>query len=251
MKKLFSYVDYEKISDDLYYLGGDSRLILRMNVSLGKQSKDKTTRHHFYNEYEYDSKYNDVGRLVSIRRSYDYYMTLESLEERMSGIMIRPQDMILLRSRLAEVVQWFSSDVFIMRKNMLMVNKRPKTVRIDGFPEGKSISFDPVVITWEDNSQSMGVRITLSDNIFSDIVVDKIFAFVYIINSINLVQSAQMMLAFLGMPEYGTNRYQIDTSYNNAKYADDTEKEPETVIKERTVQASRKKSYFDSIGGQK
>lgn len=241
MARLFSYIDYDRISDDLYFLGGGERLILRMNVSLARRKdKDDASRRHFYNEYSYDSKYNDKGQVVSIRRSYDYYITLESLENKMSGVMIRAQDMILLRSRLAEVLTWFSTDVFIIRKGKMMVNKRPNPIIIDGFPEKKSISFEPIVIDWEDGNQSMGVRITLSGSVFSDITIDKFYGFVYIINSINMVQSAQAMLAFMGMPEYGTNRYDIDWQYN------DSEKpEPKEVIKERKFKPKGGTSYFD------
>ena len=49
-QKLFSYTDYDKISDDLYYIGGGARLVLRMNVNLAKKMDDGSRR-HFYNEY--------------------------------------------------------------------------------------------------------------------------------------------------------------------------------------------------------
>lgn len=242
MARLFEYIDYDKISDDLYFLGGGERFILRMNVSLAKKNKDDNSRRHFYNEYSYDSKYSDKGQVVSIRRSYDYYITLESLENRLSGVMIRPQDMILLRSRLAEVLTWFSSDVFVIRKGKIMVNKLPNPIIIDGFPEKKSISFEPVVIDWEDSNQSMGVRITLSGAIYSDISIDKFYGFVYIMNSINMVQSAQSMLAFFGMPEYGTNRYEVDWQYNDMNQAI-----PKEVIKERKFKPKGGTSYFDRV----
>lgn len=244
-KQLFSYIDYDKISDDLYFLGGGARLVLRMNVSLARRSKEGN-RQHYYSEYQYDTdKYLDKGNVVSMRRRFDYYMTLESLEDRnnLSGIMIRPQDMILLRSRLADILPWFSSDIYIVRGGKLMIVNRPNTIIIDGFPEQKSISFDPIVIDWEDGNQSMGVRITLSGGIYSDITIDKFYGFIYTINSINMIQSAQSMLAYIGMPEYGTNRYEVDTGYI-APQQEIVEKNP--IIKERQIRNSKKgKSYFD------
>lgn len=242
MGRLFEYVDYDKISDDIYFLGGSGRFILRMNVSLAKTIKDDKARHHFYKEYSYDSKYSDKGQVVSIRRSYDYYITLESLEDKLSNVMIRAQDIILLRSRLTEVLAWFTGDIFIIRKGNMMINKRPSPITIYGFPDSKSISFEPVVIDWEDSKQSMGIRITLTGSTFSDISIDRFYGFVYVINSINMVQSAQSMLAFLGMPEYGTNRYEVDNIINN-----DEEKEPpKEVIKERKFKP-KGTSYFDRI----
>lgn len=242
MSRLFSYVDYERISDDIYFLGGSGRFILRMNVSLARR-KDKTNdeRRYFYNEYSYDSKYSDKGQVVSIRRSYDYYMTLESLEDRLNGIMIRPQDMILLKSRLSEVMYWFSTDVFVVRKGKLMINIRPSPIVIEGFADNRSIKFEPVVIDWEDGNQSRGVRISLSDTTFSDITIDRMYGLVYIINSINMVQSAQAMLAFMGMPEYGTNRHEIDVGYSR----DDSETvAPQNTVKNREFKP-KGKSYFD------
>lgn len=244
MSRLFSYIDYERISDDIYFLGGPGRFILRMNVSLAKKKdKNSNDRRHFYNEYSYDSKYDDKGQVVSIRRSYDYYMTLESLEDRLNGVMIRPQDMILLRSRLSEVLNWFSNDVFVIRKGKLMVGARPKPVLIEGFADKKSIKFEPIIIDWEDGNQTRGVRISLSDIIFSDITIDRMYGFVYIINSINMVQSAQSMLAFMGMPEYGTNRYEIDVGYNTQN---NEVVAPKSTIKDRDFKA-KGKSYFDMI----
>lgn len=243
MKKLFSYVDYDKISDDIFFLGGGGRFILRMNVSLAKRMEDKT-RKHFYQEYSYDSKYSDKAQVVSMRRSYEYYMSLESLEDKGNGIMIRPQDMILLRSRLAEVLPWFGNGTFVMRKGKLMISKRPETIKIGGFPENRFISFDPVVLDWEDGNQTMGVRISLSDVTFSDITVDKFYGLVYIINSMNMVQSAQSMLAFMSMPEYGTNRYEIDTGYSNNDNNETVA--PNSVIKERKFKP-KGQSYFDKI----
>ena len=242
MAKLFSYTDYDRISDDIYFLGGGGKLILRMHVGLGKKMTDGTRR-HYYHEYSYDSKYNDVGQVVSMRRSYDYYMTLESMDDKLSAVMIRPQDMILLRSRLSDILNWFSGSVFGMKKGRLIINGRPTTIKIDGFPDKKSISFDPVVIDWEDETQSMGIRITLTDSTFSDVTIDKFYGFVYIINSMNMIESAQLMLAYMGMPEYGTNRYEVDTGYTLNKEI----VEPNNVIKERQFKPKGGKSYFDRI----
>lgn len=239
--RVFSYVDYDKISDDLYFLGGSARLILRMNVGLAKK-QNNGDRQHFYHEYAYDSKYNDIGRVLSMRRSYDFYMTLESLEDRMSNIMIRPQDMILLRSRINNVLSWFNDNTFAIKKGKLYIVNKPNPIVIGGFPERKSISFEPVVVEWEDGNQSQGVRITLSGNTFSDISIDRFYGFVYIVNSINMVQSAQSMLAYMGRPDIGTNHIEFDN-----RYGEFTEpEEPKSVVKERTL-PKQQQSYFDKL----
>lgn len=247
MSRLFSYTDYDKMSDDIYYIGGNGRFVLKMNVSFARKKEDGG-RSHFYHEYQYDSRYNDVGQVVSIRRSYDYYLTLESYEDKDSfnSILIRPQDMILLRVKLSGVVNWFNSgEIFAQKKGKLIIINRPAPIVVEGFPEMKSIKFEPIVIEYE-SGQFMGVRITLNNNIYSDINVDKFYGLVYILNSFDMVGSAQMMLAYMGRPEFGTNRIELD---RNVGF--DNEKEPESKIKNRTLPNSRKRSYFDMVNGNK
>lgn len=249
-KHLFEYVDYDRISDDIYFLGGMSRIVLRMNVNLAKKSSDGN-RYHFYNEYSYDSKYKDVGRVLSMRRSYDYYLTLEPLVDKMSGVMIRPQDMYLLRSNLSRVASWFSSDskVFAIKGGKLRVVEHGLSSTTSGFPDGRSITFEPVVMDWE-NQQSQGTRLTLAKGVYSDISIDRFFGFMYIMNSFDMVQSAQAMLAFMGRPDIGTNRSDFDNAYNT--FSKDTEV-PEGIVKERKAppvtpkKVSGGNSFFDKI----
>ena len=54
-QKLFSYTDYDKISDDLYYIGGGARLVLRMNVNLAKKMDDGSISIEIY---ILDNKFN-------------------------------------------------------------------------------------------------------------------------------------------------------------------------------------------------
>lgn len=247
MSRLFSYVDYDKISDDIYYIGGNGRFVLKMNVSLARKREDGG-RSHFYHEYQYDSKYNDTGQVLSIRRSYDYYLTLESYEDKtgMNGILIRPQDMILLRAKLAEVWEWFNSgDIFAQKKDKIIIVKRPPAIIAGGFPEMKSIRFEPIVIDYETGQQALGVRVTLSNNIYSDVNIDKFSGLVYIINSFDMVASAQMMLAYMGRPDPGTNRFELDK--NAAGFKED--EVPESTIKSRTLPNRNKRSFFDMVKG--
>lgn len=244
MGRLFSYVDYDRMSDDIYYIGGNGKLNLKMNVAFAKKMDDGSRR-HFYHEYQYDSKYIDTGQVVSIRRSYEYYLTIDSYEDKdkLNSIMIRPQDMILLRAKLSEVLNWYNSDIFAQKKDKLIIVKRPTPIQIGGFPEMKTITFEPVVIDYE-TGQSLGVRMTLNNNIYSDINLDRFYGFVYIINSFDMVASAQMMLAYMGRPEFGTNRIELDRNFN-----EDESTIPEPKIAERKLPSGNKKSFFDKVDG--
>lgn len=72
-----NYIDYDKLSDDVLYLG--SNLFLRMNVSLSNKG-DQDQRYHFHKEYRYDSKYTSSGKLLSIKRSFSYYLSLDKTD---------------------------------------------------------------------------------------------------------------------------------------------------------------------------
>ena len=76
----------------------------------------------------------------------------------------------------------------------------------------KYLQFDPVVIVWENTGeQTPGVRITLGDpSIFADISADKFFALLYTISSFNMYMSAQLLLNYIGRPNYGFNMMEIE-----------------------------------------
>ena len=59
------YIDYDKISDDLCWLG--NKCIVRMVVKLSNKKND--TRYHFHKEFKYPTSYN--RDLLTIRRSFD------------------------------------------------------------------------------------------------------------------------------------------------------------------------------------
>lgn len=86
---------------------------------------------------------------------------------------------------------------------------------------------------------------TLNGNIYSDINLDRFYGFVYIINSFDMVASAQMMLAYMGRPESGTNRVELDRNY-----IDEDGTIPEPKIAERKLPTNKKKvSFFDRVDG--
>lgn len=247
MKRAFDYIDYEKISDDLMFIGNST--ILRLNVVLAKPDSRDQTRRHFHKEYAYStSKYSDKDVVVTMRRSFEYYLSIDKLDAREYSTMIRIQDIMLVRMKIHEVLNWFTSEVFGMKNNQLYIFKHPEPAVVSGLVENKSIIFEPVVITWDDGSQEQGVRMTLTDsNMYIDIPIGKFYGFAYIIDSINMFESAQLLVNYLGRPELGTNLCEFE---QNA-YLNDTklpQKEVDIVAKERQIQSKeRKKSFFDRM----
>lgn len=213
------YEKYDKIVDTIYTLG--MNCVLRFNVSLSRGYNDK--RYHFYKEFEYGSKYGDGPQtLVTIKRDYDYYLSIENNikpdNTNKCFIRIGATEYYLFKNAIETVISWFIDskykDLFQMKNNELIVVAPAPHFRLNGFPMDKYLSFDPVV---SQKGQSKfdcepGVKIELSDP--NNIVImnlDKLMGLSYILSSFNMIQSAQIMINYLGRPEFGTNRYVMET----------------------------------------
>lgn len=235
-----NYIDYDKLSDDVLYLG--SNLFLRMNVSLSNKG-DQDQRYHFHKEYRYDSKYTSNGKLLSIKRSFNYYLSLDKTDTKMN-IMIRPQDMILFKMNLEQVSKWFSDNTFGTKGREVILRNRKESIVLPGLAQQRYIQFDPVVVVWENTGdQTPGVRVTLGDpSIYADISVDRLFALLYTISNFNMYESAQLLVNYLGRPNFGMNLYEIEDNI----YLREQEGKIENAKNNRTI-PSQKKSFFDSM----
>lgn len=237
MNKPIDYIEYDKISDDLLFLGNNT--ILRFYVKLSKRGEDGT-RYHFHKEYSYNSNYTNIHRVASIKRSFEYYLSIDKIDSSENNIMIRVQDILLFRMKLNEIVSWFNDKTFAIKKDRLIVLEK-KSVEIPGLAFGKYIKFEPIVIDWE-STQYQGIRITLSDeNVFTDISIDKFYGLVYTINEINMYQSAQILLNYLGRPEFGTNLYEFENGGSFETIEPDTK-----AVTGRKIPV-KNKSFFDRM----
>ena len=151
-------------------------------------------------------------KFVSIKRSFNYYLSLDRTDISGGGVMIRPQDMIVLKSKLDEVSKWFSNNIFAVKNRPLIVKVHQEPIIVEGLASQKYLQFDPVAVVWENTGeQTPGVRITLGDpSIFADISVDKLFALVYTLSNFNMYQSAQLLLNYLGRPQPGFNLLEME-----------------------------------------
>ena len=245
VKPLVAYDDYDKIIDDIVYLG--SKLYLRMTVVLSnKYDKDgQFYRESFHKEYRYASKYSK-SKLVTVKRSsFEYYLSLDKTDTKAS-IWIRPQDIIILRMKLSEVSSWFTDDTFAIKNGSLIVYKRKPSILIKKLMFDKYLQFDPVVIIWENTGEQVqGVRITLGDqNEFVDVSMNKFYALLYIIQSINMYESAQLLLNYIGRPENGTNL--VDFEENSMLRSYEQEEKDMIGVDNRTI-GKQKRSFFDKL----
>lgn len=236
MIRPIEYHDYDKISDDILYLG--SKLYLRMNVSLS--SKDNHMRYHFHREFNYDSEYaDDDNGLVSIKRSFNYYLTFDKIDEKKS-IIIRPQDMILLQNKLSKVTEWFDNGTFGVVDEQIAILKKRRPIVVSGLVQNQYLQFEPMIIEYEDPPVKIqGIQITLGDPmIYASVNVDNFFGMVYTLSNFRMFESAQQMINYLGRPDFGTNLAELRSN----PYL--KQKQPTTTRKKKSKAPNKNESFF-------
>lgn len=233
-------LDYDKISDDICYLG--NYIYLRFNVILAKKGKEGQ-RIFFQKDFKYPSKYNDYEKVITMKRSFDYYLSFDKTDDFNASTMITAKDIILLRMKTKEVISWFSSGVFQIKNEDIQIIRKPQPIIIDTLVAGKSIIFEPsIYIDPTTNLQQMGVRLTIGGGIaFVDISVDKFYEIYYHIHSINMYECAVGLLNFIGRSQ--APQYIKEFEGFNSVLIEEQE-EPEIKIKDRQPPTTRK-SFFD------
>ena len=241
-------LQYEKITDDLYILGVNT--VLRFNVSIASKTQDGMKK-LFHSEFEYKAnKYKNLNTICSIRRSFDYFLSIENLRANQNGIkefiMIRIQDILYVREKFELATKWFRDgkyeNLFASSKGKLVMLGRVEPIKVLGLAMNKSLMLEPVIISYDDNNQTTGVRLYLSskDN-YVDMSVDKFMGVVYLLSSINMYESAQLLLNYIQRPELGTNNY-------NMNKAEEILEDGYIETKNNTRKINnRQKSFFEQV----
>ena len=239
MIRPIQYEDYDKISDDILYLG--SKLYVRMNVSLS--TKDGIDRRHFHKEFNYGSQYaSDDEGLISIRRSFNYYLTFDKTDVHKS-IMIRPQDMIILIECLSKVSVWFKNGTFGSVDDEVVILKKRRPIIVSGLVQNAYLQFDPVVVEYEDPPVKIqGVQITLGDPlVYAHINVDNFFGLLYTLINFRMFESAQSMINYIGRPAYGFNMMEMN---NKNPYARTQQTTTGNTKKKKGNAPEKNESFF-------
>lgn len=193
--------DYNKITDTVVQLG---KAALKMNVVLSNLGINKDQS--FHSEVQ-----NSNG--IKINRKFQYFLSIEKSGDDYCGVMIRPQDMLMLQEKLNQIDHEWIRDgkIFKVKENKLIVLKT-EPLYVLGLAADKYLQFDPVIYQFDESSPvSPGIRITLGDpEQFVDIDVDRFYALLYSISTIQMFSVAQNMVNYLGRPEFGTNMYIMD-----------------------------------------
>ena len=193
---MLEYTDYDRISDILIYF--DNGITLEFSVQLSKPDKFKNRR-FFESEFEYGSKYSGRMNDRSIKRAMTFNFALNVKDNFMAGIMLRNQDVEILKTLLSQkVIPWFIGENKIFKivdsKLTIIGNIDPVFYTQSIY---KYIRFDPTVISYEDGTFKEGVRMELSSpDIWTYIDIDKLFGF------LNLLKNTDMYGAAIGLCNY-------------------------------------------------
>ena len=235
---------YEKISDDIMIIA--NRVVLRMNVNLSYYTQENNKRINFHREVEYYSQKANKN-LINIKRNFDYYLTIEHIINK-DYIRIGISDILKLRYALDEAYKFFIDtkykNLFVKHNGELRMYMRPDPIIITDLSMDKYLQFEPCIYTNFRGEAERGLRMYLSSkDSYCDISINRLEAFKYIIDTINLYESAQLMINYIERPEFGTNLYTFNT-----------EPEPESDIgfqgKEgRQVKSKNNISFFDKMKG--
>lgn len=232
---------YEKITDDIMIIA--NRVILKMNVALSYYTSENK-RINFHREVEYYSQKANKN-LISIKRNFDYYLSIEHVINK-DYIRIGITDIIKLQYALEQAYKFFTDPIYenlyVKKDGELLIYMNVEPVVITGLSMDKYLKFEPCIYMNFRGESERGLRMYLSSrSSYCDISLNRLDAFIYIINNINLFESAQMMLAYMEKPEPGYNLY----SYN-------TEPEDDTDINfegkdGRKITSNKNVSYFDKM----
>lgn len=240
---------YEKLIDDLFYFG--NKAILKFVLDLGRKDKDGM-KSPYHSEFSYyTNKYPNVRNITTLKRNFNFYLLIEqnlSKDERTS-IQIRVQDILYLRQILNTCYAWFTdrkfAGLFQRTKDHYQITKNIPKQYLDRLGFDTYLAFEPCII-FKDEREDIGVRIYLnSETNYIEIDVNKLMGFKYLIDSINMYESAQLMLNYLPSLEYGTNAVNFDSDY----IPEDQEGMIESKNNNRVIGSEKKKpkSFFDRM----
>ena len=214
--------NYEKITDDLFWIS--PRWILKFNVKLNKYN-DKYGRMNYHKEIMY-TKGKDT--YININRSFEYYLTIESTFKNDSNqkecIFISSIDFYMFKQRLNMAMEWFTSvtykDLFAKKDGKIFMPRGISVLDIN--LRSSLLQIEPTILEMDNNDQIIGVNLFINkyEKVFID--VNKFLALVDMINSLNMFQSAQIMLTYLQKPEPGDNIYDMGNVVPDYNTVDDS-----------------------------
>lgn len=249
------YLKIDKISDDVFAIAPN--IVLKFNVSLSKISGGK--RYHYHNEYEYNSP-SANQQLVTIKRSFDYYLSFEAHKKDDNGIKtfirIGPQEYFSLMKNMDIVESWFTNKkfnkLFAYADNGALIMTSPiPSIQLGNLPMGKYITFTPCVIDKgiANADKEPGIEMNFNGENEVQINLDKFMGLKYILSCFNMYQAAITLLNYNNHPSR-VNRVVMSLPQKmTIKPVEQTELSGGSGINDRYVTPKGVKSNISSLEG--
>lgn len=200
---------YDRITDRILYLS--SAITLDFIVNLAYKSKDGSRR-FFHSEYEKTSQYVGTNKSRTITRNIKFYFALNDRESFGNGMLLRPQDVIILTTIIKDqVLPWFtgSTRVFDIKDNRLVIKGKQKPAMYIQ-SEYRYLSFSPIVTEYQSGQFKEGVFVCLNtqDTNFT-MSIDELYGFYYILTNTSMYNLAAELINYVKTPPYGVNLSQL------------------------------------------
>ena len=105
------------------------------------------------------------------------------------------------------------------------------------------IVLEPVICSYNDQ-YAPGIRLYISETNYTDMTIDKYMGLLYLIENINMYQSAQLMINYIQRPEFGTNMY---SSSKEQYMGEEKSSFASGGVKREIKSAKRQGSFFDKM----
>ena len=223
--------DYERVQDILMFLNKEWKICF--NVSLSNKDKNGD-RKFFYSEYQYQSKYVNQGKVISVKRNFKTYITIEQIGNFQNSIIINRSDMPILRNVVTEAVSWLTNTkVFGLdkEKKIQILSEVSSQCNIGS---NHAVKFEPVLLPDAYNVLQPAVRMYVNDERnYIDIEAKDFYSFYELLRTFDFYNSGCAVIASLPMT-------QDDTAINRS----DIEQEFTRQAEDRHT-FEKKKGFFD------
>ena len=248
-EQAMEFMKYDKISDDVFILGQNT--VLKFNVSLSNIQNGN--RYHFYKEYEYNSKSNAYPKLISIKRSFDYYLSIENTQKNKvtddkAYIRIGPYDIYRFKSQLDQVYSWFTdkkfSKLYVSNRGKLTLTNPVPESSLGGYPMNKFLRFIPTIIE-STNGMERGVELDLSNyNNYVVMSIDRFMGLHYTVSNFNMYLAAQSLVGYIGFPS-GMNRFAMNNTVNGNYFLGEEFSANSEAVNERVIDSKKNISSLE------
>lgn len=196
------FTKYERVTDTLMWFNAD--VVLRFNVTLARKDK-KGQRQFFWKEWAYDSRYANAGDVVSIKREFRAFLSIDNIRQNngKGGVMIERGDLPMLRSKVGEAAGWISNpEVFGYvgkdeQKKLQVMSDIACSMNVG---DRSALMFEPVVLNFFDSAQEPGIRMSIGDTQnYIDVRTTVFMEFYEILRTLDMYTAACAVIASIPM----------------------------------------------------